>query len=94
MDGRKSNRGTVGNKGGRPPKADEQKLIERLSPLDDTAFNALKNGLDENEPWAVKLFFEYRYGKPKQQVDHTTNGESLNRIEMTQQQVDKLIEKL
>ena len=29
MDGRKNNSGTVGNKGGRPKKADELKLIEK-----------------------------------------------------------------
>jgi hypothetical protein len=56
---------------GRKPKADEQKLIERLSPLDDIALNALKNAIEEEESWAVKLFMEYRYGKPKQQIENT-----------------------
>ena len=28
MDKRKNNKGTIGNKGGRPSKAEEQKLIE------------------------------------------------------------------
>ena len=35
MDGRKNNSGTVGNKGGRPKKADELKLIEKLDNLID-----------------------------------------------------------
>ena len=30
MDGRKNNRGTKGNKGGRKAKSEEQNLIERL----------------------------------------------------------------
>lgn len=34
---------------------------------------AAKNG----EPWAVKLFFEYLYGKPKQTVDVTSEGERI-----------------
>ena len=63
---------------GRPPKAEEQKLIEKLSPLEPIAFKALEQALKDNEGWAVKLFFEYKYGKPHQQVDVTTNNESLN----------------
>lgn len=54
---------------GRKPKAEEQELIEKLSPLDDTALKALKNGLQDDESWAVKLFMEYRYGKPKQTIN-------------------------
>ena len=30
MDGRRNNKGTKGNKGGRPSKAEEMHLIERL----------------------------------------------------------------
>ncbi len=62
---------------GRKPKADEQKLIEKLSPLAPMAHQALKEALEANEQWAVKLFFEYFYGKPKQSVDVTTDGQAL-----------------
>ena len=58
---------------GRKGKADEQKLLERLMPLDDKGFNALEYGLDEGQSWAVKLFFEYRFGKPKETKDITIN---------------------
>ena len=78
MDKRKNNKGTKGNKGGRPSKAEEQKLIENLSPMNAKALEALKEGLDKKEQWSVKLFFEYFYGKPQQRVDVTTNDESLN----------------
>ena len=78
MDKRKNNKGTVGNKGGRPSKAEEQKLIENLTPMNAKALEALKEGLDKKEQWSVKLFFEYFYGKPQQRVDVTTNDESLN----------------
>ena len=37
-----------------------------------------EKGLEKKEQWAVKLFFEYFYGKPQQRVDVTTNDESLN----------------
>lgn len=72
-DGRKNNKGTKGNKGGRPSKAEEQKLIEKLSPLEPIAHKALKNALNEEEGWAIKLYFEYMYGKPKQTIDQNTN---------------------
>ena len=78
MDGRINNKGTKGNKGGRPSKAEEQKLIENLTPMNADALKSLEIGLKNKEQWAVKLFFEYFYGKPQQRVDVTTNEESLN----------------
>jgi hypothetical protein len=78
MDGRINNKGTKGNKGGRPSKAEEQKLIENLTPMNADALKSLQVGLKNKEQWAVKLFFEYFYGKPQQRVDVTTNDESLN----------------
>ncbi|MCR9263319.1 MAG: hypothetical protein NXH86_04135 [Flavobacteriaceae bacterium] len=66
-DGRKNNGGH--KNAGRKPKAEEQELIEKLSPLEDSAFKALTNALSEEKPWAVKMFMEYRYGKPKEVKD-------------------------
>ena len=63
---------------GRKPKADEQNLIEKLTPLNELALDSLKKGLEKKEQWAVKLYFEYFYGRPQQRVDVTTNEESLN----------------
>ena len=77
MDKRINNGGA--RKGaGRKPKADEQKLIENLTPMNELALQSLQKGLEKKEQWAVKLFFEYFYGKPQQRVDVTTNEESLN----------------
>ncbi len=69
MDKRKNNGGH--SNGGRKSKADEQKLIESLTPLMPQAFKVLKSALKDNEQWAVKLSFEYFYGKPKQTIDQT-----------------------
>ena len=63
---------------GRKAKAEEQKLIENLTPMNDIALQSLKKGLEKKEQWAVKLFFEYFYGKPQQRVDVTTNDDSIN----------------
>lgn len=72
------NRGGKRIGAGRKPKADEQKLIEKLTPLNELALDSLKKGLEKKEQWAVKLYFEYFYGRPQQRVDVTTNEESLN----------------
>ena len=60
---------------GRKSKAEEQELVEKLSPLDEVAFKALQVGLMDGQHWAVKLFMQYRYGMPKQVVDVTTKSE-------------------
>jgi hypothetical protein len=66
MDLRKYNKGTVGNKGGRPSKIDEIKMIEELSPMEPAAYQALKAGLERGEFKFVQLYMNYYYGKPKQ----------------------------
>ena len=63
---------------GRKAKAEEQKLIENLTPMNPMALKSLEQGLEKKEQWAVKLFFEYFYGKPQQRVDVTSNDESIN----------------
>jgi hypothetical protein len=68
-----SNRGGAREGSGRKSKAEEQSLVEKLSPLSDLAFDALTDALKAKKDWAVKLFFEYSYGKPKQQIDQNTN---------------------
>ena len=72
------NNGGARKAAGRKSKSEEQKLIENLTPMNDMALDSLKQGLEKKEQWAVKLFFEYFYGKPQQRVDVTTNDESIN----------------
>ena len=58
MDKRINNGGA--RKGaGRKGKAEEQKLIEHLTPMNGMALESLQKGLERKEQWAVKLFFEY-----------------------------------
>lgn len=66
-DGRKNNGGH--SNGGRKPKAEEQALIERLTPMNKLALTALKKAVTKGDSWAVKLYFEYYYGKPKETKD-------------------------
>jgi hypothetical protein len=81
MDNRKNNKGTKGNKGGRPSKAEEQNLIEKLTPIDPEAIKQLLQAVKGGEKWAVELFFKYYYGLPKQVIDQTINS-SDNSIEI------------
>ena len=73
VDGRVNNGGH--KTAGRKPKAEEQALIEKLSPLEEKAFKALDEALQEGHSWAVKMYFEYVYGKPRETKDLTIISE-------------------
>lgn len=79
MDKRKHNGSKAGENrnAGRKPKATELQLVERLTPLEDIALNALEKGIKSGELGFVKLFLEYRFGKPKQMQEITVNGNGL-----------------
>jgi len=76
---------------GRKPKADEIKLIEQLSPYDDVAAQKLIEGVESGSFHHLKLFYEYRYGKPKQMIDVTTNGNDLNNNDLSKLSYDQLV---
>lgn len=69
---------------GRKSKAEEQGLIEKLTPLEPMAFDALISALADGKDWAVKLFFQYKFGMPKQVIDqnnmHTINDFNIKDI--------------
>lgn len=71
-DGRKNNRGVIGNKGGRPSKAAEIKLAEQIRNVisDETLLHKLAAmALDDdnkNQYKAIELLAGYLYGRPTQ----------------------------
>jgi hypothetical protein len=66
----------AGNKhSGRKPKSDEIALIEKLTPLEDKAFEELEKGIERGEFQFVRLYFQYMYGKPKQITEISINQE-------------------
>jgi len=75
MDNRKNNKGTIGNKGGRPSKAEEVAMIEKLTPMADKAYKALEQGVENGDFKFVQLYFNYYAGKPKETKDITLNNE-------------------
>lgn len=82
MDGRVNNKGTKGNKGGRPPRAEEHEILARLSPLEDKFIQAMERGLEQTQGWAVKIFAEYYWGKPKERVE-VSSEEGIKNITFT-----------
>jgi hypothetical protein len=76
----KGKRGGRREGSGRKPKSEEKALLEKLHPMADNAFRQLENAIKNGEQWAVKLWFEYNYGKPQQFIDHTSKGESIKII--------------
>ena len=79
MDGRKNNKGTKGNNGGRPPKAAEIQLIEQMDAIaaPAEAWAALWVKVQEGDTAAIKVWLSYRFGQPKQSVDVTTQGDKV-----------------
>lgn len=79
MDGR-ANNGGHSTKGfaGRKPKDEEGKLIERLDKIIecDEAIEVLKKKIKDGDMRAIQLYFNYRFGKPKESV--TLSSDNLN----------------
>lgn len=87
MDKRKNNKGTKGNKGGRKPKVEEQRVLELSKNAIIDVFGS------ESKLWQnisekagddfryMKLLMEYRFGKPKETVENTVNIASIDPIE-------------
>lgn len=77
---------------GRKSKAQEQSLIEKLSPLEPIAFNALTEALCEKKDWAVKLYFQYQYGMPKQVISQTNVNVDAGKL--TDEEIKKINDNL
>ena len=60
---------------GRKSKAEEVEMIERLSPLEPKAFEALKQGIDNGDFKYVQMFYNYYAGKPKETRDINVTAE-------------------
>jgi hypothetical protein len=73
------NRGGARQGAGRKPKAQEQKLIERLDNIidKDEAIGKLGELVAKGDMRAIQAYLSYRYGKPKESVD-INSSEGLN----------------
>lgn len=93
VDGRKNNGGH--KTAGRKPKADELKFLERLdSHIDqDEAIKSLKALIKDGNFHAIKMYFEYRFGKPKEVVENINMNYDAGAITKEEMEVlNKVIE--
>jgi hypothetical protein len=54
---------------GRKPNEINIALIQKLTPLDDIAFEMLKKGIEDGKFQYLRLWFLYRFGKPREQKE-------------------------
>jgi len=81
MDDKRKNNGGKRKGAGRPSKVEEITLIKKIDRFIDTDVLLSKiievidnpDGRDSDKLKAITLLLEYRWGKPKQQTDITTN---------------------
>lgn len=81
MEDKRKNNGGKRDGAGRPKKADEQKLIEKLDNLIDNeeVIRKLGEQILNGDGRAMSLYFGYRYGKPKESVDiSSSDGFNIN----------------
>ena len=66
-------RGGARSGAGRKPKAEKEKLMESLDAVmnQQDVLQQLARLVQEGDYRAIKLWMEYRYGKPTEYVDHT-----------------------
>ena len=68
MEDKRKNNGGHKN-AGRKSKAEEQQLIEKLSPMEEEVLKKFAFNIKAGEKWAIELFFKYMYGLPKQIIE-------------------------
>lgn len=73
-------RGGTRPNAGRKPKDQEQKLIERLDNIinSDDVLLSLKELIEEKNLNAIKLYLEYRFGKPKDEATAIIQKDDFN----------------
>ena len=65
----------IAGRSGRKPKSEDIAMIEKLTPLDEIAFIKLKEGIESNQFAYLKLYFLYRFGRPREIQELTINNE-------------------
>jgi len=63
---------------GRKTKKEEDKLQSFLSLYEDEVLQEVIKGCRDGDFRFIKIYMEYKYGRPRESKDITTNGESLN----------------
>jgi hypothetical protein len=69
------------NQTGRPKRMDEQAIIEKLTPMAETAFKVLEQKILEGDMVAIKLYMSYFIGLPTQKIENKIEGQ-LNSVKI------------
>lgn len=77
-----SNHGGNREGAGRKPKSDELKMIEDMdaSKITIEVWQKLAEKVDAGDVAAIKLWLEYRFGKPKQLIGLVTENDTLEQV--------------
>lgn len=67
------------NQTGRPKRMDEQAIIEKLTPMAETAFKVLQQKIMDGDMVAIKLYMSYFIGLPTQKIESKIEGQ-LNQV--------------
>jgi hypothetical protein len=55
----------------------------RATILEKTIANALRKSLEKGSLYSIEVLLSRAVGKPKESIDHTTNGETMRDIQVT-----------
>jgi hypothetical protein len=69
------------NQTGRPKRMDEQAIIEKLTPMAETAFKVLESKIKDGDMNAIKLYMQYFLGLPTQKIENKIEGQ-LNSVKI------------
>jgi hypothetical protein len=78
---RSPNLGGVRPGAGRPRKMDEDKIIEKLRPMAETAFKVLYEKVQQGDIKALQIYFSYFLGLPTQKIESKIEGQ-LNQVQI------------
>jgi hypothetical protein len=73
-------RGGARTGAGRKSRAEEMGLQGKLDPMEDDFLTSLHKAIKKGNVIAMKLYAEYRYGKPQDSLDITSGGEKLTTL--------------
>jgi hypothetical protein len=73
-------RGGARQGAGRKSKAEELNLQTKLDPMEVDFLSSLHKAIKDGNPVAMKLYAEYRFGKPTDHVDLTSGGERMESV--------------
>jgi len=94
MDERKNNGGA--RKGaGRKPKVEELKFIEKLDNIIDSedAIKKLSELIKDSNFNALKLYIEYRFGKPKEVIENINHNFNQDLTEENIKEINDILER-